>query len=418
VGVDLRYHYTRTQISAELPGFAASVAIMTARIVLFGGTGYTGGRTAEAMVKRGLRPVLAGRNLARIDELAHRLGGLETVRADVTDTGSVSALVGPGDVLVSTVGPFATLGGPAVVAAIDAGAIYLDSTGEPPFIREVFERHGPVAQRSGAALLTAFGNDYVPGVLAGALALRAAGAAVSVLGPASGPSVSMLGPASGPSVASRVDVGYFLTGGGKGQAYSRGTLSSLAGVAIEPVYAWRDGALRTEAAGARLRTFDVAGRPRPGVTIGATEQFALPRLAPGLRTVDVYLGWFGAASQAVHLGSRVTPLLGRVPGAGQIVQRLAAFAIRRVAVAPSPELLARVTSHFVAEVFDPTGTLLARVRLTSPDGYTITADLLAWGAGRAAEHGVRDTGALDPVTAFGLDELAHGAAEAGIRKVE
>ncbi|MGH3612329.1 MAG: saccharopine dehydrogenase family protein [Pseudonocardia sp.] len=367
---------------------------MTARIILFGGTGYTGRRTAEAMVKRGLRPVLAGRDPARLDESACRLGGLETARADVTDTGSVAALVGPGDVLVSTVGPFATLGGPAVLAAIDAGAIYLDSTGEPPFIREVFERHGPAARRTGAALLTAFGNDYVPGVLAGALALRAAGE------------------------ASRVDVGYFFTGGGKGQAFSRGTLSSLAGVATEPMYAWREGALRTEPAGARLRTFDIAGRPRPGVTIGATEQFALPRLAPGLRTVDVYLGWFGAASQAVHLGSRVTPLLGRVPGAAQVVQRLAAFATRRAAAAPSPELLARVTSHFVAEAFDATGTLLARVRLISPDGYAITADLLAWGAGRAAEHGVRDTGALDPVTAFGLDELVGGAAEAGIRQVE
>ena len=30
---------------------------MSARIVLFGATGYTGGRTAEAMVARGLRPV-------------------------------------------------------------------------------------------------------------------------------------------------------------------------------------------------------------------------------------------------------------------------------------------------------------------------------------------------------------------------
>ena len=44
----------------------------------------------------------------------------------------------------------------------------------------------------------------------------------------------------------------------------------------------------------------------------------------------------------------------------------------------------------------------------------ITADLLAWGAWRAAEHGVQGTGALDAVAAFGLDDLAAGAAEAGI----
>ena len=69
---------------------------MVARIVLFGATGYTGGRTAEAMTASGLRPVLAGRDPARLSALAARLGGLETACADVTDARSVGALVGPG----------------------------------------------------------------------------------------------------------------------------------------------------------------------------------------------------------------------------------------------------------------------------------------------------------------------------------
>lgn len=364
---------------------------MTSRIVLLGATGYTGRRTAEAMAVRGLHPVLAGRNPDRLAELADRLGGLETARADVTDAASVAALVGKGDVLVSTVGPFVALGGPAIAAAIGAGAIYLDSTGEPPFIRSVFEQHGPAAERAGAALLTAFGNDYVPGVLAGALALRKAGAA-----------------------AARVDVGYFITGAGKGQLFSRGTLQSLIGVATEPGYAWRDGELRVEPAGVRLRTFDVEGRPLPGVTIGASEQFALPRLAPGLRTVDVYLGWFGPASQAVHATSRMTSVLTRLPGAAKAVEVLGGLATSRVAEAPSPAAIEKVTSHFLAEAFDATGTLLARTHLTSPEAYEITAGLLAWGAGRAAQHGVNGVGALDPVSAFGLDELVAGAAEAAI----
>jgi short subunit dehydrogenase-like uncharacterized protein len=362
---------------------------MSARIVLFGATGYTGARTAEAMVGRGLRPVLAGRDPARLAGLAQRLGGLETAVAQVSDRASVAALVGRGDVLVSTVGPFTELGTPAVAAAADAGAVYLDSTGEPPFIRGVHERWGPVAERSGAALLTAFGNDYVPGVLAGALALRAAA-----------------------ERADRVDIGYFVSGLGKGQPFSRGTLRSLAGTATQPLYAWRDGALRTEPAGARMRTFDVAGRPRPGVTIGASEQFALPRIAPGLRTVDVYLGWFGRASAAVHAGARIAPLLSRVPP--RAMATVADVLTRRVPADPSAAALAAVRSHFVAEAFDATGTLLARTRLVAPEPYAITADLLAWGAGRAAEHGVRGSGAIDAVTAFGLDDLRAGAAEAGI----
>ena len=39
----------------------------------------------------------------------------------------------------STAGPFLKVGRPVVSAAVDAGAIYLDSSGEPPFIRQVFE---------------------------------------------------------------------------------------------------------------------------------------------------------------------------------------------------------------------------------------------------------------------------------------
>ncbi len=364
-------------------------SLMGARIVLFGATGYTGARTAEAMARRGLRPVLAGRDPDRLAALAQRLGGLETAVARVTDEASVAALVGRGDVLVSTVGPFVTLGAPAVAAAVKAGATYFDSTGEPPFIRAVYERWGPAAERSGAALLTAFGNDYVPGVLAGALALRAAGEG-----------------------ADRVDVGYFLSGLGRGQPFSRGTLRSLAGIATEQLYTWRDGALRSEPAGARMRTFDVAGRLRQGVTIGAGEQFALPRIAPGLRTVDVYLGWFGRASGAVHAGARVAPLLSRVPT--RAVAAAADVLTRRVPTDPATDALASARSHFVAEVFDATGTLLARTRLTAPEPYAITADLLAWGAGHAADRGVRGTGALDAVAAFGLDELVAGAAEAGI----
>ena len=165
---------------------------MTARIVLFGATGYTGEPAARAMVERGLRPVLAGRRREPLERLAAELGGLEIRIADAQDPGAVRALVGRGDVLVSTVGPFAKWGEPALRAAIAAGATYLDSTGESPFIRRVFEEFGPVAAANGAALFTAFGYDFVPGNLAGALALNEAG-----------------------TRATAVHVGYYVTGQGR-----------------------------------------------------------------------------------------------------------------------------------------------------------------------------------------------------------
>jgi short subunit dehydrogenase-like uncharacterized protein len=101
---------------------------MAGRIVLFGATGYTGELTARELAGIGERPVLAGRDGARLRVLADALGGLEWAVADVGRPESVRARVGEGDVLVSTVGPFARWGAPAVEAALAAGAHYLDST--------------------------------------------------------------------------------------------------------------------------------------------------------------------------------------------------------------------------------------------------------------------------------------------------
>jgi short subunit dehydrogenase-like uncharacterized protein len=131
------------------------------RIVLYGATGYIGDLTARAMVASGARPVLAGRDQGRLNALAERLsrasGGvkLETAVAGVAGPGQLRELIGAGDVLVSTTGPFMKVGRAAVEAAVDAGAAYLDSSGEPPFIRQVFEEFGPRAERTGAVLLTA-----------------------------------------------------------------------------------------------------------------------------------------------------------------------------------------------------------------------------------------------------------------------
>ncbi len=368
---------------------------MTMRIVLFGATGYTGRRTAEAMVRRGLRPVLAGRSAGSLASLARPLGKLEVAIADVNDAASVRALMNRGDVLVSTVGPFIRLGEPALRAAVDAGAIYLDSTGEAPFIRRVFEEFGPRAEQTGASLVTAFGSDYVPGNLAGALALRLAGGAVH-----------------------RVEVGYLITRVGRASVFSRGTVASLIGMATEPAFSWRDG-IRAEPSGSRMRTFLLGGRDHPALTIGSSEHYALPRLAgsEGLAEVDVYLGWFGSATRALQLSSRITPVLHQLPGARQLVRTIGGLAMRWVAEEPDSVALARATPHFVGTAYDASGTALAEVRLVSGDPYQFTADLLAWGAQRAAEHGVSGPGALGPVEAFGLDALEAGGVEIGLRRL-
>lgn len=367
---------------------------MSGRIVVFGATGYTGRLTAQSLVERGAQATVAGRDERRLRTLADELGGLDVAVADVARPAAVRDLVERGDVLVSTVGPFTRLGEPAVEAAIAAGAWYLDSTGEPPFVRRVFEYFGPRAEAAGAGLVTAFGYDFVPGNLAGALVLREAG-----------------------ERATRVDVGYFALGGPgalRGAA-SRGTRASLAAVALEPMFAWRDG-IRQEFAGARVRSFDVRGRSRQALSIGGSEHFALPRVFPWLRQVDVYLGWFGGATRALRTASRTTPVLARMPGVRAGLRAAGGRAMRGPARDPDPATAARVRSYVVAAAFDGSGRQLGEVHLSGGDPYELTGRVLAWGAVRAADAGLPRWGALGPVEAFGLDELEAACADAGLTR--
>jgi short subunit dehydrogenase-like uncharacterized protein len=366
---------------------------MAARIVLFGATGYTGQLTARALVRDGAQPVLAARDEQRVRALAQELGDLPWALADVSDPRSVRALVEGGDVLVSTVGPFVRWGDAAVNAAIDAGAHYLDSTGESRFIREVFQSYGPRAEAAGCGLLTAFGYDWVPGNLAGALALADAGAG-----------------------ATRVEIGYFTTGGLMGpKAMSGGTRASAAGVMLDSAYAWRNGSVIGERGGKRMRRFQLsAGLSAPAITVGSSEHFALPRIHPSLREVDVYLGWFGQASRAVQGFSAGADVLMRLPGLKGTIESLAGRLVKGSTGGPDAAFREQTGSLVLAEAFDGAGVRLSSIGLQGVNGYEFTANVLAWGAQAAAAGALRGTGALGPVDGFGIDQLQAGCAGAGI----
>jgi short subunit dehydrogenase-like uncharacterized protein len=368
---------------------------VASRLVLFGATGYTGELTARAMARRGLRPVLAGRRRDAVEALAAEIGGLDVAEADAADPGSMSALVDRGDVLVSTAGPFVRWGDSAVNAAIGAGAHYVDLAGEPPFVRRIFEEWDGPARKAGCLLLTAMAYDAVPGNLAGALALRDAGAN-----------------------AKRVRIGCFDDAGPRGM--SGGTrLSNLAGM-LDPGFAWRGGRIVGERPAARVGSFEVAGGRRRGVSAGTSEAFSLPRLHPGLDRVDVHLGWFGLGRIARPLWamSAVGAAAARIPGVRRATSSLAHRLARGSGGGPDKDARARHRSLFVAEALDASGARLSRAVLAGGDGYDFSAEMLAWAAEQLLAGSSRGTGARGPAEAFGLERLEAGAAECGLRAVD
>lgn len=379
---------------------------MTGRVILFGATGYTGHLTAEALARRGVPDVvLAGRSGDRLRRLAETLieahsWDCEIAQADVNDPMSVADLVGStDDILISTVGPFTRFGKPAVEAATSTGAVYIDSTGEPPFIRRVFEHYGARAQRTGASLLTAFGYDYIPGNLAGLLAIRAA-------------------KADG-FVPSRIDVGYFVrTTGPTDRTVSGGTVASCLAILTEPGFAWRDGAIVTERPAAHVRTFTIDGKRLDALSLGGTEHYALPRIDPRISDVRVFLGWAGSRTRVVSTVGQVLEPLTRLPILPGLATGLAARVAPGSTGGPSATDRANATTVARAEAFLG-DRRVASVTVVGPSPYDLTADLLAWAADTARRGGLgtgssRRAGALGPADAFGADTFIAGCQSLGL----
>ena len=141
-------------------------------VVLFGATGFTGGLTAEYLagaVPDGCRWALAGRNQGKLEAVRDRLtathpelADLPLLRADATDPASLADVAGRTRVVISTVGPYVEHGEPLVAACAEAGTDYVDLTGEPEFVDNVYVKHHRRAVETGARIVHACGFDSIP----------------------------------------------------------------------------------------------------------------------------------------------------------------------------------------------------------------------------------------------------------------
>jgi len=141
-------------------------------IILFGATGFTGGKTAEYLARHAppeLRWAIAGRSQSALDAVKQRLVAIEprcvqvaTVCADIGDDASLERMAAQTQVLLTTVGPFADYGEPVVRACVAQGADYVDSTGEHGFVELIKQRYSQPAAERGVRLVTSCGYDSIP----------------------------------------------------------------------------------------------------------------------------------------------------------------------------------------------------------------------------------------------------------------
>lgn len=141
-------------------------------LLQFGATGFAGALTADYLAANApadLRWAIAGRSRARLEEVAARVAQLapdrpapEVIEVALDDSAALSALVARTRLVLTTVGPYAIHGEPLVAAAARAGVDYVDITGEPQFVDEMYLRYHEDAVRTGARIVHCAGFDSVP----------------------------------------------------------------------------------------------------------------------------------------------------------------------------------------------------------------------------------------------------------------
>ena len=97
--------------------------------LIYGANGYTGQLMAAEAVRRGLEPILAGRNAAALQALSAEHGLPVRVFA-LDDPRLVSAGLKDVALVLHCAGPFSATCAPMLEGCLAAGAHYLDITGE------------------------------------------------------------------------------------------------------------------------------------------------------------------------------------------------------------------------------------------------------------------------------------------------
>jgi short subunit dehydrogenase-like uncharacterized protein len=123
--------------------------------LLYGANGYTGELIAREAVRRGERPILAGRSAEKVEPLARELGcDWRAFELDRIDLSGVQAVL-------HCAGPFFRTSEPMVRACLAAGVHYLDITGELSVFEAIMARNDEAMQRD-VMLLPGVGFDVVP----------------------------------------------------------------------------------------------------------------------------------------------------------------------------------------------------------------------------------------------------------------
>ncbi len=331
--------------------------------MIYGVNGYTGRHCAEEALKRGLQPVVAGRNQARVSRAASDMN-LSFRVFDLTDTrAAIEGLQGTTAVL-NCAGPFSATARPLLEACTAAGVHYLDVTGEIGVFEYVHQRDDHWRQ-AGIVALPGVGFDVVPTDCMAAMLKEAL------------------------PEATRLRLAFKSKHGKLSPGTAKTMLEGFAkGCTIR-----RNGRLEQTLAGSITDTIPYPGGPSLSVVIPWGD-VSTAFYSTGIPNIEVYTSAPEAQLKQMRSMRRFTPLL-----RWTWVQNFMKRRIERHVTGPDESERNRDTSELFGEVTNDAGDCLS-MTMTSPNGYSLTFDS-AITAMQQVLAGTVKPGAKTPSMAFG-----------------
>lgn len=302
--------------------------------MIYGANGYTGRLIAAEAVRRGMRPVLAGRRADEIELLAAKLACPSQVFDLKSVDGIVRRLHGVRAVL-HCAGPFSATAVPMMEACLLAGVHYTDITGEIDVIESGAARHEQ-AQRSRVALMPAVGFDVVPSDCLAAT-LKAA-----------------------LPTATRLQLAFASDG-----SLSPGTTKTMIEGLPHGGKARIDGRIQAVPSAWKSREIPFRGQTLHAVTIPWGD-VASAYYSTGIPNIEVYTGMPPAMERRIQRIRWLMPTLGARP-----IQKLLKWWVGRAVKGPGREELESGRASLWGRVEDGDGRSV-EATLETPGGYPLT----------------------------------------------
>jgi len=321
--------------------------------IIYGANGYTGRLVAREAARRGLQPVLAGRNEPAVRALADELG-LPCTVFSLDDGAAVRAAIANARLVLHCAGPFSTTSEPMIEACLAERAHYLDITGEIAVFERAWSR-SDAARHADVVLLPGAGFDVVPSDCLAASLVEALPA------------------------ATRLQLAFEAAGGP-----SPGTAKTSVEGLAQGGCVRREGRLTRVPLAWKIRTVPFAHGERTAMTIPWGDVFTA-YVSTGVPDIEVYMAVPPATAARLRRMRWLLPVLASGPAQSFLKARVQA----RVR-GPSADRRAATGCELWGEVRSADGRIAAAT-MTTPNGYdlTVTASLgiVEFLLGQAVEGG-------------------------------